>query len=140
MCVSFVSFFFKQKTAYEVRISDWSSDVCSSDLEGRGPCLATCRRTDLKDRRMEIGPIRNDDDHRAAVDEIRQLWNADAGSADEDRLNALATLADEYDRKRQSEERRVGTESVSSQRSRWSSKHITKKRHETHQDAQAKKQ
>src|SRR3546814_8671245 len=29
-------FFFKQKTAYEVRISDWSSDVCSSDLlEGR---------------------------------------------------------------------------------------------------------
>src|SRR3546814_9423606 len=28
----FVFFFFKQKTAYEVRISDWSSDVCSSDL------------------------------------------------------------------------------------------------------------
>src|SRR3546814_9628904 len=27
-------FFFKQKTAYEVRISDWSSDVCSSDLKG----------------------------------------------------------------------------------------------------------
>src|SRR3546814_9990714 len=27
-----VSFFFKQKTAYEMRISDWSSDVCSSDL------------------------------------------------------------------------------------------------------------
>src|SRR3546814_3782720 len=31
MCVSFF-FFFKQKTAYEMRISDWSSDVCSSDL------------------------------------------------------------------------------------------------------------
>src|SRR3546814_4934397 len=30
MCVVF--FFFKQKTAYELRISDWSSDVCSSDL------------------------------------------------------------------------------------------------------------
>src|SRR3546814_12601591 len=29
MCV----FFFKQKTAYEMRISDWSSDVCSSDLD-----------------------------------------------------------------------------------------------------------
>src|SRR3546814_3451601 len=29
-------FFFKQKTADEVRISDWSSDVCSSDLRGRG--------------------------------------------------------------------------------------------------------
>src|SRR3546814_10680142 len=38
-------FFFKQKTAYEVRISDWSSDVCSSDL--REPCseafATTCR-------------------------------------------------------------------------------------------------
>src|SRR3546814_19489040 len=35
----FVIFFFKQKTAYEMRISDWSSDVCSSDLNaqpGRG--------------------------------------------------------------------------------------------------------
>src|SRR3546814_15112918 len=31
LCVS-VFFFFKQKTAYEMRISDWSSDVCSSDL------------------------------------------------------------------------------------------------------------
>src|SRR3546814_6039551 len=30
-----VVFFFKQKTAYEVRISDWSSDVCSSDLDDR---------------------------------------------------------------------------------------------------------
>src|SRR3546814_6341774 len=29
----FVLFFFKQKTAYEMRISDWSSDVCASDLE-----------------------------------------------------------------------------------------------------------
>src|SRR3546814_2391045 len=29
---TFVFFFFKQKTAYEMRISDWSSDVCSSDL------------------------------------------------------------------------------------------------------------
>src|SRR3546814_5853350 len=32
MRVIFVIFFFKQKTAYEMRISDWSSDVCSSDL------------------------------------------------------------------------------------------------------------
>src|SRR3546814_10491928 len=32
MCCFFV-FFFKQKTAYEMRISDWSSDVCSSDLQ-----------------------------------------------------------------------------------------------------------
>src|SRR3546814_2042688 len=39
-------FFFKQKTAYEMRISDWSSDVCSSDLpvlhrSGR-PCCLEC--------------------------------------------------------------------------------------------------
>src|SRR3546814_5604353 len=33
ICVVFeLVFFFKQKTAYEMRISDWSSDVCSSDL------------------------------------------------------------------------------------------------------------
>src|SRR3546814_19996098 len=31
-------FFFKQKTAYEMRISDWSSDVCSSDLEESRKC------------------------------------------------------------------------------------------------------
>src|SRR3546814_3922855 len=31
----FIFFFFKQKTAYEMRISDWSSDVCSSDLAVR---------------------------------------------------------------------------------------------------------
>src|SRR3546814_2288802 len=31
-CVLWLGFFFKQKTAYEMRISDWSSDVCSSDL------------------------------------------------------------------------------------------------------------
>src|SRR3546814_12455855 len=41
-CVScyvvLIFFFFKQKTAYEMRISDWSSDVCSSDLHGRQPC------------------------------------------------------------------------------------------------------
>src|SRR3546814_1922940 len=36
MRARFVFFFFKQKTAYEMRISDWSSDVCSSDLIG-GP-------------------------------------------------------------------------------------------------------
>src|SRR3546814_944682 len=36
-------FFFKQKTAYEMRISDWSSDVCSSDLRPRAD-TATRRR------------------------------------------------------------------------------------------------
>src|SRR3546814_20157913 len=35
--MSMYLFFFKQKTAYEMRISDWSSDVCSSDLSTRLP-------------------------------------------------------------------------------------------------------
>src|SRR3546814_764676 len=43
MCTFVYFFFFKQKTAYEMRISDWSSDVCSSDLDdrdiGKNPAL-----------------------------------------------------------------------------------------------------
>src|SRR3546814_9778392 len=38
-------FFFKQKTAYEMRISDWSSDVCSSDLTNTRPAI--CRAPSL---------------------------------------------------------------------------------------------
>src|SRR3546814_3422194 len=38
MMISVLLFFFKQKTAYEMRISDWSSDVCSSDLCDRQRC------------------------------------------------------------------------------------------------------
>src|SRR3546814_3700125 len=41
-CVLF--FFFKQKTAYEMRISDWSSDVCSSDLSAIRPAIARATR------------------------------------------------------------------------------------------------
>src|SRR3546814_3715323 len=44
-------FFFKQKTAYEMRISDWSSDVCSSDLrpaiQGRSTSCAALRASRL---------------------------------------------------------------------------------------------
>src|SRR3546814_1821081 len=40
-------FFFKQKTAYEMRISDWSSDVCSSDLRRRDPGDAARHRRTL---------------------------------------------------------------------------------------------
>src|SRR3546814_3168505 len=44
-----VVFFFKQKTAYEMRISDWSSDVCSSDLVANSvPQTATVQRADAK--------------------------------------------------------------------------------------------
>src|SRR3546814_10599004 len=38
-------FFFKQKTAYEMRISDWSSDVCSSDLDHDDGDQQAARRT-----------------------------------------------------------------------------------------------
>src|SRR3546814_14203274 len=37
VCLILIVFFFKQNTAYELRISDWSSDVCSSDLFGAVP-------------------------------------------------------------------------------------------------------
>src|SRR3546814_8355470 len=48
-----VFFFFKQKTAYEMRISDWSSDGCSSDL--RGPSAAAAdRRAAFYRRRTAI--------------------------------------------------------------------------------------
>src|SRR3546814_17891502 len=43
-------FFFKQKTAYEMRISDWSSDVCSSDLEVQAAPLPFDRREGGIDR------------------------------------------------------------------------------------------
>src|SRR3546814_8656727 len=45
-------FFFKQKTAYEMRISDWSSDVCSSDLGNGAP---KCRDLTEEHRRDEGG-------------------------------------------------------------------------------------
>src|SRR3546814_9977314 len=49
-------FFFKQKTAYEVRISDWSSDVCSSDLADRvaDPGVAD-RAHDMRQRLVRAG-------------------------------------------------------------------------------------
>src|SRR3546814_473867 len=49
VCRFYVFFFFKQKTAYEMRISDWSSDVCSSDLVkldyGNGTLRLTTRQS-----------------------------------------------------------------------------------------------
>src|SRR3546814_20443313 len=51
-------FFFKQKTAYEMRISDWSSDVCSSDLEcPAGIALLVSERFDNRRVRRVLGEI-----------------------------------------------------------------------------------
>src|SRR3546814_1564772 len=52
MCSDFF-FFFKQKTAYEMSISDWSSDVCSSDLGAGGERLAD----EVVDVEVRIGDV-----------------------------------------------------------------------------------
>src|SRR3546814_4954050 len=75
-------FFFKQKTAYEMRISDWSSDVCSSDLgdeiEGAG-CEGT--DADLLLQKIEliavIGPTVTPEDRKAPL-VVELIGKADA--------------------------------------------------------------
>src|SRR3546814_2629224 len=54
-------FFFKQKTAYEMRISDWSSDVCSSDLVGPGGAAPADPE---KNTNFEIGMKAETADHK----------------------------------------------------------------------------
>jgi len=49
---------------------------------------------------MEIRPIRNDDDHAAAVREIEALWGAAAGTEESDKLDILATLVEKYEEAR----------------------------------------
>src|SRR3546814_3631488 len=74
-------FFFKQKTAYEMRISDWSSDVCSSDLHtelGRGAALQHIDEDALDAVLVEVAVL-------AEADQITQQ----AGAVD-----AWATIAD----------------------------------------------
>src|SRR3546814_1276155 len=64
MIVLFVLFFFffKQKTAYELRISDWSSDVCSSDLVCKrlsvavGNCQSDCGIAEAAEQPRQAGP------------------------------------------------------------------------------------
>src|SRR3546814_3697222 len=92
-----VFFFFKQKTAYEMRISDWSSDVCSSDLDCKVVAIFATR---------------------TAIEESTTLicWFRIA-KCERIGYNVLFNL---YDR---SEERRVGKECVSTCRSRWSPYH-----------------
>ncbi len=47
---------------------------------------------------MDVRPIHNADDLRAAIKEIDRLWGAPLGSADGDKLDVLATLVDAYER------------------------------------------
>src|SRR3546814_5242377 len=69
----FVFFFFKQKTAYEMRISDWSSDVCSSDLRCVKGCpgmLATFSANRRSKAHDPIHPFRRVGDRRADLRHI----------------------------------------------------------------------
>src|SRR3546814_8757764 len=93
-------FFFKQKTAYEMRISDWSSDVCSSDLI-RHPDPKEFRKFQ---RRCE-----------APFALICTHGEAELGITGSDWANKRLN--------ERSEERRVGKECVSTCRSRWSTYH-----------------
>src|SRR3546814_2302134 len=100
-------FLFKQKTAYEMRISDWSSDVCSSDLlaageELPGPGHALADAGEFRQHGIGLGPA------------VRQIGAALLGDA----VELLGALGDD-----RSEERRVGKECVSKCRSRWSPDH-----------------
>src|SRR3546814_9839369 len=88
--------FFKQKTAYEMRISDWSSDVCSSDLDVKGDAARTMARDGL------LEPLR---------DEVERLVPTRSFVTDHGRKQA-AFEADCFAQMR-SEERRVGNECVS---------------------------
>src|SRR3546814_2447685 len=104
-------FFFKQKTAYEMRISDWSSDVCSSDLlrHATGMHHAQGDLADVRRQRRQVG-LRAHDLEGAPGDLLRV-----ADVAVEGRGHGVNSES--------SEERRVGKECVSTCRSRWSPYH-----------------
>src|SRR3546814_7859895 len=108
-------FFFKQKTAYEMRISDWSSDVCSSDLPDGEPRAQP-------QHRVEPPPA----EEHGRRDE-RELHHEDAQHHRSGRLaaqraeQALQVLpARRAAGVARSEERRGGKEWVSTCSSRWS--------------------
>src|SRR3546814_10910118 len=122
--VVFLFFFFKQKTAYEMRISDWSSDVCSSDLLGE---------QGVGERSLTRAGAASDEDV-LPIDDGEAQQPGRVGRHDavvhivDQRVNFGRRLADretgrEADRWQRSEERGVGKEWVSSGRSRWSPYH-----------------
>src|SRR3546814_4704265 len=115
-------FFFKQKTAYEMRISDWSSDVCSSDLAmvGRGAHDRQAQRD--VDAVVEVQRL--DRDQRLVVIHAQRRVIGLARAGVEHAVGGQRTH-DVHALRAQgrSEERRVGKEGVSKCRSRWSPYH-----------------
>src|SRR3546814_6041361 len=77
-CFSFF-FFFKQKTAYEMRISDWSSDVCSSDLATRADRNVALRQriVALAQRHKRYGVGRSEERRvgKECVSTCRSRWS-----------------------------------------------------------------
>src|SRR3546814_14179307 len=110
-------FFFKQKTAYEMRISDWSSDVCSSDLYA---CACHTLNLALKDV-FEPSNARLNAMPNGSTKSAITYFNSLIVQA-----KALTVLSLSQPSHR-SEERRVGKECVSPCRSRWSPTHETPK-------------
>src|SRR3546814_14786222 len=87
-------FFFKQKTAYEMRISDWSSDVCSSDLhadQGGGPVEEGARGDPLHDDGEEEPAAHPADDHH------RHQQDAHGGGGPQARGHQPADRVDGHD-------------------------------------------
>src|SRR3546814_1546531 len=80
-------FVFMQKTAYELRISDWSSDVCSSDLVTRSRCARTRRRLSTP---FLISPAVHNPG--AGLTVSRTLLNGVATRATSDRLAQPRTM------------------------------------------------
>src|SRR3546814_19864322 len=107
-------FVFKQKTAYEMRISDWSSDVCSSDLaDAGGAGVHPQAHAD-----HDLDPLRQGASHQGRGD---QLELPEVSPQPQHRRPERNRERTGGGRQRcRSEERRVGKECVSTCRSRWS--------------------
>src|SRR3546814_15668669 len=88
-------FFFKQKTAYEMRISDWSSDVCSSDLHDFQPFVLADQPVDVGDARAAeaAGIVGEDDERDVAVGVARPRAGIGLFERRADRVDRLGDLA-----------------------------------------------